>query len=334
MMTINVNTKWLALFLPAIVCTSVFGQTTVNITVTPNSPYVNNVEVVLGDAAPGYGASSLASNATVVGAKTDIKFTPDALFGREVTLGEIASMSYWTKKGETHAVNAADWYLAIYTEPYIGDVSTPTWYGDRIGCEPYFSYNIDDPANTWNEWSTDGAENQLRFFESTQGAPGANFGTYTDPDWSTFVGGDALSGDPYLEHDLLYLSVQTGSAWANGFTGQLGGLRIELTDGSVATINFGEESQVIVDGATLDLVDYTESLTVTAGIINSLNSKLENALDAYVPGALGSAKTVVNKLNGYINAVNAQRGKKLTNEDADYLIGEAEYIQVLVTILP
>ena len=98
--------------------------------------------------------------------------------------------------------------------------------------------------------------------------------------------------------------------------------------------DFTGESQVIVDGATLDLVDYTESLNLAKGITNSLNSKLENALDAYVPGALGSAKTVVNKLNGYINAVNAQRGKKLTNEDADYLIEEAEYVQVLVTILP
>ena len=81
-------------------------------------------------------------------------------------------------------------------------------------------------------------ENQLRFFESTSGCPGATFGSYTDPDWATFVAGNALSTDPYADHTILYMSIQTGSAWAAGFTGQLDGFRIELTDGSVATVNF------------------------------------------------------------------------------------------------
>jgi len=37
---------------------------------------------------------------------------------------------------------------------------------------------------------------------------------------------------------ILYFSIQTGSATATGFTGQVDGLRIELMDGSVANINF------------------------------------------------------------------------------------------------
>ena len=101
----------------------------------------------------------------------------------------------------------------------------------------------------------------------------------------------------------------------------------------VGASDFSESAQEVVDNATTDLVDYTASLNLAKGINNSLDSKLENAVDAYVGGALGSSTTVVNKLNGYINSVNAQRGKKLTNEEADNLVGEAEYIQVLVTIL-
>ena len=101
----------------------------------------------------------------------------------------------------------------------------------------------------------------------------------------------------------------------------------------VGADDFSGPAQEVVDDATTDLIDYTASLNLKKGINNALDSKLENAVDAYVGGALGSSTTVVNKLNGYINSVNAQRGKKLTNEEADNLVEEAEYIQVLVTIL-
>lgn len=101
----------------------------------------------------------------------------------------------------------------------------------------------------------------------------------------------------------------------------------------VSSSDFSAPAQEIVEDATLELVDYTADLNLSKGITNSLDSKLENAVDAYVGGALGSSNTVVNKLNGYINAVNAQRGKKLSDDEADYLVTEAEYIQVLVTIL-
>jgi hypothetical protein len=225
--------------LVAVVSTLILGAavataaTATDLTVTPSTPVFdsNNVVGVANDAAPGFDYGSFASNGV---AKTDMYFTPDALFARDVTLGEVASMSYWTKKGDTHAVDPADWYLTIYTKPYAGDVSSATWYGDRIGTEPYFSANLNDPADTWNRWSSDGADNTLRFFESTLGY----FGGYGDPHWAAFVSGNALSGDPYAGHEVLFFSVQTGSAWAAGFTGQVDGLTVELTDGSVATANF------------------------------------------------------------------------------------------------
>ncbi|MEO6447558.1 MAG: hypothetical protein ABIZ91_18670, partial [Gemmatimonadaceae bacterium] len=216
------------------------SATTVNLVVRPSDQggAANNLVGVSLDAAPAYAAGSIGANATVAGAKSEMYFTPTTLFTRDVTLSEVKSLSYWTKTGATHAADPRDWALVIYTKPYAGDVSTPSWYGDRIGSEPYFSAGINDPANTWNEWSTGGATNTLRFFESTTGPPGATFGSYTDSTWAQLIGGYALSGALYASHEVLFFSVQTGSAWANGFTGQVDGVRIELFDGSVATINF------------------------------------------------------------------------------------------------
>jgi hypothetical protein len=47
-----------------------------------------------------------------------------------------------------------------------------------------------------------------------------------------------LRGVPYVTQPILYFSVQTASDWAVGFTGQVDGLRIQLTDSSVANVNF------------------------------------------------------------------------------------------------
>ncbi len=220
---------------------AVQSPTTTALTVTPTSPVlVDNVLGVFGDAAPGFSGGSFAANAVAVGAKSEMYFPPESLFeGREVTVGQVARMSYWTKTGALHSVNTSDWFLLVYTKPFPGDVSTPTWYGSRFGAEPYLSANISDPINTWNLWSTNLATNTLRFFESTAGAPGANFGSFTDPGWATFIAGNSLGTSVHrASQKVLFFSIQTGSAWANGFTGQLDGLRIELTDGSVATVNF------------------------------------------------------------------------------------------------
>ncbi len=246
------------------IITSVSAETITDLTITPVSSVfdANNVSSV-NDSAPGFASGSFMSNGN---GKTDMYFTPVGLFGREITLGEISSISYWTKTNSTHAIDPRDWYLTIYTKPYSGDISSASWYGDRIGTEPYFSINIVDPANTWNQWSTDGTNNKLRFFESTAGAPGATFGSYTDPEWSMFKAGNALSSEPYATHGILYFSVQTGSAWATGFTGQLDGLQIELTDGSIAKINFEAYSApsvpVITTPANNSIVNVSDMVKV------------------------------------------------------------------------
>lgn len=196
------------------------------------------VSPVFGDAAPGFIVGSLAQDGGPN--KTTIYVSPIAMFGgAPVTLGDIESMSYWTKKDSTHAVDVPDWYLTIYTKPFSGSPGS-SWYGERINSEPYFSVDMADPADTWNQWSTGGANNRLRFYDSSNGY----FGAYTDPTWDTFVAGFGLVGETYSTQEVMLFAISTGSGWTDGFIGQVDGLRVELYDGSVATLNL-EASQFL-----------------------------------------------------------------------------------------
>src|SRR5437763_16836073 len=108
----------LALGVIAVLHTVVSAQTTTNLVVTASSTVFdsNHVIGVSGDSSPGFASGSFASDGV---AKTDMYFTPLSLFGHSVNIGDVASMSYWTKKGTTHSVNVVDWFLNIYTKPYV-----------------------------------------------------------------------------------------------------------------------------------------------------------------------------------------------------------------------
>lgn len=75
-----------------------------------------------------------------------------------------------------------------------------------------------------------------------------------------------------------------------------------------------------------DLVQIIEEMNLQNGIENSLDSKLDNAQDALDAANSGDRQDAINKLIAFINAVNAQRGNKLTEEEADYLIAKAQEI--------
>ena len=80
---------------------------------------------------------------------------------------------------------------------------------------------------------------------------------------------------------------------------------------------------------TGELIVEVESLDLPRGIENSLVSKLEGALDALDRGQDNAA---VNQLNAFINQVEAQRGKKISEADADALIAAAQEIIALIEI--
>lgn len=210
--------------------------------ITPDTPGVfdgKSIDGIKEDGAPGYKYGSFQAKGLGAGTKTDMYFAPEAYAGRAINVGEIAGISYWTNKATTHADSIYDWYGIIYTKPFAGDASSATWYGSRIGFEPYYADNIVDPVNTWNQWSTDDVTNKLRFYESTAGAPGANFGSYADPFFPDFIEQLSLgTAVKYADQEVLFISIQTASNFPAGFNGKVDGLRVELTDGTVLNFNF------------------------------------------------------------------------------------------------
>lgn len=71
-------------------------------------------------------------------------------------------------------------------------------------------------------------------------------------------------------------------------------------------------------------------MNIKQGIQNSLDAKLENAKKSLEAVKAGNRQDAINKLQAFINECEAQRGKALTNEQADLLISKA---QVIITLL-
>ncbi len=162
-------------------------------------------------------------------AKSEGYVSPMTMFGHAITMADIASIAYDTNKAWSIAATPSkpqDWALVVYTQG-----TQSGWYGRRFGAEPYFAMSLNDPANTWNTWSTASSSNVLRFYESTGNA---FFGAYNDPDLAGFLAADATRAS----QPVLAFSLQTGSAWAVGFDGELGALRVTLTSGESSVVTF------------------------------------------------------------------------------------------------
>lgn len=79
-----------------------------------------------------------------------------------------------------------------------------------------------------------------------------------------------------------------------------------------------------------DLVEDVAVINIENGISNSLDSKLDAAIDGLFAENADQRGDSVHKLNSFINAVEAQRGKKISDEEADYLVGAANRILDLI----
>ena len=75
-----------------------------------------------------------------------------------------------------------------------------------------------------------------------------------------------------------------------------------------------------------DVID----LNLQKGIANSLEAKLDSALNSLQDGNENNDVAAVNVLQAFINAVEAQRGKKLTDAEAD---GLAEAAQAIIDLV-
>ncbi|MBN8592930.1 MAG: hypothetical protein J0M33_14315 [Anaerolineae bacterium] len=82
--------------------------------------------------------------------------------------------------------------------------------------------------------------------------------------------------------------------------------------------------------AIQNLINVTGSYNLQQGINNSLDAKLQSAYDALNQANGGNVNAAINKLQAFINEVEAQRDNKITGSQADILIGLAQ--QVIVSL--
>lgn len=75
-----------------------------------------------------------------------------------------------------------------------------------------------------------------------------------------------------------------------------------------------------------DLATAVLSLNLRTGIENSLDVKLQSAISAIDDLSENNDIAAINSLGAFINAVEAQMGKELSDEEADYLIETANSI--------
>lgn len=79
-----------------------------------------------------------------------------------------------------------------------------------------------------------------------------------------------------------------------------------------------------------DLAADIIALNLQTGLSNSLDAKLTAVFDALTDLNENNDASALNRLNAFINEVEAQRGKKITDAQADYLI--AAVLEVMETI--
>lgn len=180
-----------------------------------------------------------------------------------------------------------DWGIHAYAN------STANIYGGTIGAKAWNYIQVDTGA-TVTVYGTD--------FVGTKGGnvDGTSFTTLDDPtspdDGTGVLQGTYENGDPI---NLLFYSDVAITLASPG-------------DPAVAAIK--------------DLLKTVEEMNLQNGIDNSLDAKLEAAAKALEDVKENNDASAVNKLEAFISEVEAQRGKKLTDEQADALHGDAQAI--------
>ena len=167
--------------------------------------------------------------------KNQFYLTGASIFGGSpVTIGDIASISYSTRK--SGGAGAADWFIQMYTDPYAGS----GWYGNRVQAEPYLASNLEAPADQWNTFSTDAGTNQLNWGDSSNNDFGAGLGSFDAFKATDVMGGSGTYGDA----GILFFTFGTGSGWADGFLGEIGPITIDFTNGDRTIIAMGSTPAV------------------------------------------------------------------------------------------
>ncbi len=108
--------------------------------------------------------------------------------------------------------------------------------------------------------------------------------------------------------------------------GERAAVELYLADKYGLELAYADAIELCAEAPILEIVTEVLNIDLQEGISTSLAAKLESALAALEDARAENDQAAINTLGAFINAVEAQRGKKISNEDADRLIGVAEEI--------
>ncbi len=84
-------------------------------------------------------------------------------------------------------------------------------------------------------------------------------------------------------------------------------------------------------GLITSLIGFVQTLNLSHGIANSLDAKLQNALEALDAANAGATTSACNRMNAFLNHVRAQSGKAITEEQAGQLTASAQQVRAALS---
>jgi hypothetical protein len=253
---------------------------------------------------------------------------------------------------DTQLVNVVDGSPPVITPNVAGTLGDDGWYRSDVSV----SWTVEDPESGVDSTTgcdpasatTDTAGTTLTCTATSVGGTASESVTVkrdtTNPsvsisspaDGSTFIQNEVvISG--YSCSDGLSGIAQCDGPAASGAgidTSAPGNVNFTVV-GADAAGNSASQTHVYtvisVAGSIATIEDIIENFNLQRGLDNSLGSKLNNIRNALASANAGQRNAAVNKLQAFINEVEAQRGKKMTDAQADILVAEANRILAILT---
>jgi parallel beta-helix repeat protein len=208
--------------------------------------------------------------------------------------------------------------------------------GNKVGIYPYRSNNNIIKANKISSCTVNG----IRFYMSSSNIVKEN--TISENNDGLYL--YRASGNTFYHNNIIdnnrqaYLRLSTSNIWDNG-AGE-GNYWSDYTGSDTNNDGIGDTDipHLGLDNYPLmepwdavdkieDLIEDVEDLNLPKGTENSLLSKLENAIKSINKENYNAA---ANQLEAFINEVEALKGKKLTDKQADVLMDDAGAAQWLI----
>jgi hypothetical protein len=248
-------------------------------------------------------------------------------YGDYIEIGQQPNFPFW----DTYAVSV--WFLND------GEGDTSVSYGQKIIDKTVFWHDFYLSVHSFSN-------GQLVYitYEGSGGGIVDSSYDYRDSEWHhAIINKSGSYGELWVDGNLIGTSniIKTVNSWGKlliGYSTSSDGFQRKYWSGKIDDIRIynrslsGEEIQILytetpTSQALIEaLIQQVIALNLKKGISNSLDAKLENAIKALDDTNANNDSSAINKLNAFINEVNAQRNVHISATDADELIADVNEI--------